>query len=107
MVEARGGLVDLTAAVPDGFLMCPTHDPELVCRLADSSPTLISWPTETDAKTQIKQKHKHNMLEIVVEMVAESLFCNCVFVCIVFTGSFLQKYPPPGGKLTLCADVDS
>lgn len=33
MGEASGGLVDLlTAAVPDGFLMCPTYDPELVSR---------------------------------------------------------------------------
>lgn len=46
MGEARVGLVDLTAAVPDGFLMCPTHDPELVSRLAASSPALISQSTE-------------------------------------------------------------
>lgn len=51
MGEARGGSVGLayvlTAAVSDGFLMCPTHDPELVSRPAASSPTWISHPAET------------------------------------------------------------
>lgn len=51
MGEARGGLLELTAAVPDGFLMCSTHDPQLVSRLAASSPTLIVQPVETCMKT--------------------------------------------------------
>lgn len=72
----------LTAAVPDGFLMRPTHDPEeVVSRPAASAPTRTSHPAETRVKTLINQKNKHEKRGPVFP-VCSAAVCVCV-QCVV------------------------
>lgn len=79
----------LTAAVPDGSLMWPTPDPELISRPD-------SHPAETLQKAQIKLKCKQkNMIQILIEMPPTLPICSpavcvhaafhsslpCIFMC--------------------------
>lgn len=76
----------LTAAVPDGFLVCPTRDPELLSRPAASSPTLISHPAETCKKTLINQKPR-------MAPCFQFVLCACsVFILLCFVYLFVKCF---------------